>query len=173
MQCPHPPKDPPLSSCVGSLSLLRRRAILRIYCTHGWKPCPSSAQPPIHLKPLGPHQGDTVAPEHLGSSYWHPNEGGHPLVLRKGGKKTTSYPGSPRKHLVCEESRGTHSIVPHSPATFSWCLGSLFHRDYSNFMLCMCVPANWSPKTGCAVPKGQEKITPGAFIPEALVGALF
>lgn len=130
----------PFSSCVRSLSLLRRRAVLRIYCTHCWKLHPSSAQPPIHLKPLGPHHGDTVAPEHsawckLLAAKW----GMAPTGAEEGEKCPSGHAGSPKKHLVCEESRGTHSIVPHSPATFSWCLGSLFSQGLQQFhALYMC-----------------------------------
>lgn len=168
------PKIPPLSSCVRSLSLLRRRAIPRICCIHCWKLHPSSAQPPIHLKPLAPHHGDTVAPEH---SAWfellQPNGGWHPLVLRKG-KKTPLVILAPPKTTWHVRRAEVHTalyltVLPHSPGAWA----AFPHRDSSNFMLCMSVSANWSPKTGCAVSKGQEKITPGAFIPEALVGALF
>lgn len=114
-RCPHPPKDPPLSSCVRSLSLLRRRAVLKIYCTCCLKLHPSSVHPPIHLKPLGPHHGDTVAPEH---SAWFKllaaKRGWHPLRCWGRGKTSSGYPSSPKKHLACEESRGTQHCTSQS-----------------------------------------------------------
>lgn len=125
-------RSPSLSSCVRSLSLLRRRIdpILRIYWTHSWKLCPSSAQPPINLELLAPHHGETGAPEH--SAWFKLLRGLHPLVLRKG-KKHLVILDFPKKHQACEESRGTRSIVHHSPDTFSWCLGSLFSQGLQQF----------------------------------------
>lgn len=121
-----PPKDPPrLSSCVRSLSLLRRRAVLRICCIHCWKLHPSSAQPPIHLKPLGPHHGDTVAPEHSawlellaakpGMAPTGPEEGKKALLVILSPPKTTWHVRRAKYTQHCTSQSCHILLVPGQP----------------------------------------------------------
>lgn len=173
-QCSHPPESPPLS-CARSLSLLRRRAMLRISCTHCWKLCPSVAQPPIHLKPPGPRRADTVASEHsawfkLLATKWGmaptgPEEGYKaPLVILALPKNTWLVRGKQRYTQHCTPQSCHVLLMPGQP--FLTGIPAISCYVWVSLLTA-------STKTWCAVLKGQEKITPGAFIPEALVGAFF
>lgn len=116
----------------------------------------------------------------LGSGYWQPNGGWQPLVLKKGKKLPLVILSSQKntwgvrgeqstEHRAQRVRTALHTIVlPQAPGV--WAASP--HTDSPDFMLCGGVPANWSTETGSAVPKGQEKINPGQFIPEVLVGAL-
>lgn len=150
---------------------------------HHWKPYPSPSQPPTHLKPLrvhswSPHAGPMPPgpAQVLGSGYWQPNGGWHPLVLKKGKKPPLS--SCPPQKTIIWGVRGEQSTEVHTAlhptvlpqAAGVWTASS--HRDSPDFTLWGGVPANWSTETGHAVPKGQEKIIPGQFMPKSAGGCL-